>query len=404
MAEQVDGGLQDVVLTSLESGLVARSAGKSTSMRRKRFQRGSLTTRKREGKNYWLGQWREGGHHRTKELGLCSKTNRLTAESLLQDILKPINEGVERREQSRLTFEQFTELAYLPVFQRKWKISTAETEIPRIRFHLVRALRDKLMRSITRDDMQCLLDETAKNCGRSVLDHLRFRLRSIFGLALSEGVVDRNPATSLFTPRQFKPGRGRKVLTPEQFQTMLTAFDLRERIIARLATWEGMRPGEILALQVGDLDSDCVWVRRRLYRANLDIPKNERSARQVALTCGTKLLLQWWVEASFLTREDAWLFPSEKGTPLRRDNVWKRYMLPRLEPIGLDWATFQIMRRTFASLSKKVGVDAHTRSAQMGNTVDVNENEYAVTSFEQKLAAVRLLETAVLNGGAGSAQ
>lgn len=254
-------------------------------MRRKRFQRGSLTTRKREGKNYWLGQWREDGRHRTKELGLCSKINRLTAESLLQDILKPIK-GAERREQSRFTFEQFTELAYPPVFQRKWKISTAETEVPRIRFHFVQALGDKLMRSITRKEMQCLLDERAKNCGRSVLDHLRFRLRSILALALSEGVVDHNPATSLFTPRQFKAGRVREVLTPEQLQTMLTAFGLRERIIARLATWESMRPGEILALQLGDLDGDCVWARRRLYRANLDIPKNERSARQVALTRG----------------------------------------------------------------------------------------------------------------------
>ena len=371
-------------------------------MRRKRFQRGSLTTRKRNGKNYWLGQWREDGGHRTQELGLCSKVNRLTAESMLQEILKPINDGAERREASKATFVQFIEQAYLPVFERKWKASTAETEIPRIRFHLVRALGDKLMRNITREEMQCLLDMTAKTCGRSVLDHLRFRLRSIFALALSEGVVDRNPATTLFTPRQFKLGRGRKVLTPGQFAVMLAAFELREQIIARLATWEGMRPGEILALQVGDLDGDCVWVRRRLYRANLDTPKNERSARQVALTCGTQLLLESWVETSFITREDAWLFPSEKGTPLRRDNVWNRYMLPRLEPIGLDWATFQIMRRTFASLSKKVGVDAHTRSAQMGNTVDVNENEYAVTSFEQKLAAVRLLETAVLNGGAGS--
>jgi hypothetical protein len=44
-------------------------------------------------------------------------------------------------------------------------------------------------------------------------------------------------------------------------------------------------------------------------------------------------------------------------------------------------ATFQVMRRTFATLSKAAGVDAHTRSAQMGNTVDVNENEYAVASF-----------------------
>jgi hypothetical protein len=36
------------------------------------------------------------------------------------------------------------------------------------------------------------------------------------------------------------------------------------------------------------------------------------------------------------------------------------------------------------------------RPAQIGNTVDVNENEYAVASFEQKLVAVRRLETAVI--------
>jgi hypothetical protein len=38
--------------------------------------------------------------------------------------------------------------------------------------------------------------------------------------------------------------------------------------------------------------------------------------------------------------------------------------------------------------------DAQTRSA--GNTVDVNENKYAVASFEQKLAAVRKLESAII--------
>jgi integrase len=91
-----------------------------------------------------------------------------------------------------------------------------------------------------------------------------------------------------------------------------------------------------------------------------------------------------------------WLFPSESGNPIGRDNLWRRHMLPRLKPAGLEWATFQVMRRTFASRSKQAGVDAHTRSAQMGNTVDVNENEYAVASFEQKLAAVRRLETAVI--------
>jgi hypothetical protein len=71
-------------------------------------------------------------------------------------------------------------------------------------------------------------------------------------------------------------------------------------------------------------------------------------------------------------------------------------MLPQLKKVGLEWATFQVMRRTFATLSKQAGVDAHTRSAQMGNTVDVNENEYAVSSFEDRLAAVRKLEATVV--------
>ena len=31
-------------------------------------------------------------------------------------------------------------------------------------------------------------------------------------------------------------------------------------------------------------------------------------------------------------------------------------------------------------------------STQMGNTVDVSENEYAVSQFEDKLAAVRKME------------
>jgi len=72
-------------------------------------------------------------------------------------------------------------------------------------------------------------------------------------------------------------------------------------------------------------------------------------------------------------------------------------MRPKLVKVGLEWANFQVMRRTFATWSKRAGIDAHTRSAQMGNTVDVNENEYAISSLEDRLAAVRKLESTVIN-------
>ncbi len=372
---------------------MTRKRGKS--MRRKRFQRGSLTTRKRSGKNYWFAQWREEGRPRTKEIGLCSKMTKITAEGILQDILKPVNEGVERSVSKELTFESFVELTYLPVFKGKWKNSTAMTEENRIQFHLVGTLGEERMRSITREQLQELLECKAKQCGRSMVDHMRFRLRSIFELAMSERVVEFNPATSLFTPRKCQPGRPRRVLTPSQAGTLVQLLGSREGVIARLATWEGMRPGEILALRVSDLDGDSLWVKRRLYKGELDDPKNERSARQVALTLGTKTLLEVWVQTLDTGSDSDWLFPSENGTPIRRENLWPRYILPKLEPADLAWATFQVMRRSFATWAKKAGVDAHTRSAQMGNTVDVNENEYAVATFDQKLAAIRRLEKAI---------
>ncbi len=61
----------------------------------------------------------------------------------------------------------------------------------------------------------------------------------------------------------------------------------------------------------------------------------------------------------------AWVLSTENSKrPLTRDFIWTKRMLPFLKPIGLDWATFQVMRRTHASRSKEAGVDAHTRSTK----------------------------------------
>jgi integrase len=210
--------------------------------------------------------------------------------------------------------------------------------------------------------------------------------------------LDRNPAATLYTPKHCKPARIKKVLTPEDLAAMSRVLEFRERIILRLATFEGMRPGEILGLQRGDLDlsEECLWVRRRVYKGDVDSPKSDRSARQAALSDGTINLLREWLDCMIRTDETAWVFSTANSKrPLTRDFVWTKKMLPCLKPVGLDWATFQVMRRTHATRSKEAGVDAHTRSAQMGNTVDVNENEYAVSDFKIRREAVRKLEAAL---------
>ena len=96
------------------------------------------------------------------------------------------------------------------------------------------------------------------------------------------------------------------------------------------------------------------------------------------------------------TSVDAWVFPSEKlTTPLTKDTCWRRGFLPKLKPVGLAWANFQVMRRTHSSLLKELDVDPHVRAEQMGHTIDVNENVYTVMSIRRRKEAVNALEKAI---------
>jgi integrase len=364
-------------------------------VRRKRFQRGSLAPRKRNGKRYWYAQWRENGQPKSKELGLCSEVSRAEAEVLLADILRPVNAGVCGAAAPFHTFQSFVESVFFKVRRQGWKTSTDMTATALIRGHLVPELGTRPLRAITREEMQHLLDAKAQTLTESVVSHLRFHLRDIFKLALSERAVDFSPALALRTPK-CEPGRQRRVMTAAEVRRALRALPLREQLIFRLGVFEGMRPGEILGLQVQDVRAQSVVVRRRVYRGDFDSPKTKRSNREVGLTAGTKLLLSEWVGLLANGDPSGWLFPSEHGrTPLGRDNVWRRDLQPRFEKIGLGWASFQVLRRTFATLSREAGVDAKTRADQMGHHVDVSENEYAITNLPAKLEADRKLEAVI---------
>jgi hypothetical protein len=93
------------------------------------------------------------------------------------------------------------------------------------------------------------------------------------------------------------------------------------------------------------------------------------------------------------------VFPSENlKTPLSPDNVWRRSMRPKLEMVGLGWATFQVLRKTNASLSKKAGVDPKVASDQRGHGVGVSLEVYTSSDHSQKREALKKLEAAVIAG------
>jgi len=158
-----------------------------------------------------------------------------------------------------------------------------------------------------------------------------------------------------------------------------------------------MRPGEIFALQWKHVADDHIEVMQRLYRGKLDRPKSERSTRNVALSSTTRDRIREWRQQSGTPDPDAWVFPSAKRTtPLDRNNTWRGLIAPRLRTIRLDWATFQVMRRTHASLSRQAGIDPKLVADQLGHGLGVNLAVYTVAALDQRQRAVQALEATLI--------
>jgi integrase len=165
-------------------------------------------------------------------------------------------------------------------------------------------------------------------------------------------------------------------MTLDEVRQFFSLLDLRERVIGGLALLAGMRPGEVFALTRSRIEKDSADVKQRIYRGEFDSPRMFRSIRWATLGDGLLAWLSQWLEMLPGTRWKARVLPSEcLTTPLSKDNRWRRSFRPRLETVGLDWANFQVMRRTHCSLSSDLGVDPKVGADQMGHGVSTNQDE-----------------------------
>ena len=357
---------------------------------RKRYQRGSVS--KSTDGRYWVGKYREDGRHRSKLLGKVREMTKSEAKERLEAILRPVNAATEGVGPTVLAFLEAT---YFPFFARKWKPSTLATNRDQVGREIGGALGDRALAGLTRDDLQGFLDSKA-GLAYSTVSHLRWDLKQIFDVAMSDGLVDRNPAAALFVPRGCSKPK-RRIMTIDDIRLAVTVLPLRERLVFKLAVLAGMRPGEIFGLRRCRAFNHVVDIRERIYRGQLDTPKTDRSVRLVPLSGTVREDLASWLGSSPGPRSDSsWLFPSERlATPVSKDNLMARYMRPTLERVGLGWVNFLVMRRTHASLMRDRGVDPKIVADMMGHGIGVNLNVYTETSMTSRLAAAESLGSLV---------
>src|SRR5580658_1045852 len=127
----------------------------------------------------WVGLWREGSTKKSKVLGHCSEMTKTAAREAVAEIVKKV-----KRNSSPTTLGNFVRDVYLPFYTRKWKGSTKNKNSSRVDVHLVREFEECEMSLFRRDGLQDFLDRKAQTFSYSTVNHIRWDLRQIFGMAV----------------------------------------------------------------------------------------------------------------------------------------------------------------------------------------------------------------------------
>lgn len=271
--------------------------------------------------------------------------------------LRGVREEVDGRtrrnlkESSQRGYRGILDTHILPKFRRRLLVEITREEIKELCFEKMRTGRVKPKKV---DDKT--VDATLSP--RSV-SYITRTLSAIFTHAMEDGITTANPAA--------RPGRFLKTgdrrdkidfLTPEEGRALLDAARAhypRAFPLLLMAMRTGLRQGEIIALQWGDMDwkGKFFEVRRSNYMGNVTTPKSGKGRRvdmsdQLAavLTDHKRIVAAEALKAG--RAFPAWVFPSYEGTVLEAGNV-RRSLALCLKKAGMRHLRFHDLRHSFAS-------------------------------------------------------
>ena len=176
------------------------------------------------------------------------------------------------------------------------------------------------------------------------------------------------------------------------------------RMFCELALKTGMRQGELVGLQWGEVDllTGTVRVRRSITGGELGTPKNHER-RDVDVTAdAVDLLGQWWSAVGSPDASDAWVFPgvARRGVvspPTVVGHLYEameRAGVPRIGPTG-EKRTFHSFRHTFAKVALERGTQITWLSRHLGHSsLKVTTDIYGHWEREERKRQAAKLEGA----------
>jgi integrase len=160
-----------------------------------------------------------------------------------------------------------------------------------------------------------------------------------------------------------------------------------------------LRIGEVTALRWGRIHPDRIEIVERFYEGEFDDTKTEAGHRSIPLDSFGILravLDATWQRSKYRKPEDL-VFANKRGGAVDRRNLLRRHLKPAVKKLGLPpTVDFRSFRTMHSSLMSSVGVRPEVTRDNMGHsTVDVTQNVYNKTWWEERVEAVSMAAATV---------
>ena len=332
----------------------------------------------------WEGRYTAGVDPETGKpiaKSVLARTQRECKEKL-QKAMEEL-EKIDITKRRDYTVGEWAQLWYENYAKPAVRASTAAYYKNYIDQHIVPRIGDIKLTALTTLQIQKFYNET-KARGRvqryENMNYLSLSNKTIRGLhtmlrqcleqAVTERLIPYNPANGCRLPKKEK--KKMQIIPPEKIRDYLKAAEEWGVLpMFYLELVSGLRKGELVALQWGDLDeANCtISVSKQASwdtEGNLILsqPKTGNSIREVSIPQDAVELLK---QEHAKHPDDPWMFPSSRtGEMYHPDSVVTLHKRI-LKDAGLEHIRFHDLRHTFATLALQNGVDVKTVSSMLGH-------------------------------------
>lgn len=197
-------------------------------------------------------------------------------------------------------------------------------------------------------------------------------LRAVLDVAVDDGVIARNPC-KLRGVASERPVEQRAA-TAEEVERLASVIDPRFRALVLLATYSGLRWGELVGLRkhrVNGLQGTLRVAEQVTQPDGGDFvvgpPKTTAGSRTVTIPEEVLRALEIHMSEYSEPGKEGLVFPAPEGGYLRRSNFRKRTWLPALRLAGIEHLRFHDLRHTHGTLAANMGIDTATLMNRMGH-------------------------------------